>query len=79
MVVHPVPGKLGRERPRGASAHEQEQVPQLQLARGEVPEVALASKLLLGAKVTPETKRAVLQIIDDIEYDIALGHRHVRV
>src|SRR5436305_2746548 len=28
MAVHPVPGKLGRERPRRASGHEQEQVPQ---------------------------------------------------
>jgi len=40
---------------------------------------AYTTNVLLGAKVTPETKRAVLQLIDDIEYDIALGHRHVRV
>ena len=40
---------------------------------------AYTKNVLLGAKVTPETKRSVLQIIDDIDYDISLGHRHVRV
>ena len=40
---------------------------------------AYTDKVFLGAKVSPNTTRAVLQIIDDIEYDIALGHRHLRV